>query len=73
MSSIYLIVVMLHLPGANAPSTELAREWTTASSASVCQARADKLAEQERAKQAAVIERMKARVSGLCVKQGETT
>ena len=71
--SIYLIVVMLTLPGNNAPSTELTREWTTASSASVCQARADVLAEQERAKQAAVIDRMKARVSGLCVKQGETT
>ena len=71
--SIYLIVVMLTLPGQNAPSTELTREWTTASSAAVCQARADVLAGQERAKQSAVIERMKASVKGVCVKQGETT
>ena len=73
MSSIYLIVVMLTLPGPSAPSTELAREWTVASSAAVCQARADVLAEQERAKQAGVIERLKASVKGVCVKQGETT
>lgn len=73
MSSIYLIVVMLHLPGSNAPSTELAREWMTASSAAVCQERADKLAALERAKQAGTIERMKAIVTGQCHRQGALT
>ena len=71
--SIYLIVVMLTLPGPSAPSTELAREWTTASSLAVCQQRADKLAADERAKQAPAIARMKARVAGLCVRQGLPT
>ena len=73
MSDVYLIVVMLILPGPNAPSTQLAHEWTTASTPAVCQTQADKAAARELAKSAPIVQRLGARVVGLCIKQGETS
>ena len=70
--SAYLILVMMILPG-DSGRTELGRQWTSASSASVCQREADRLAEQLRAANAPTVARLGARVVGSCVLQGELT
>ena len=70
--SIYLILVVLTLPGPNPPTQEMAREWVTASTDSVCQVRADKLATEQRQKHADILQRLQAKVVGVCVRQGAT-
>lgn len=67
----YLVIVLLVLPGQDAPRQELQRQLISASSQSVCQAHADKLAEEQRRHHAEVLQRLKARVHGVCVQQGE--
>lgn len=67
----YLVIVLLVMPGQDAPRQELQRQLISASSQSVCQAHADKLAEEQRRHHAAVLQRLKARVHGVCVQQGE--
>jgi hypothetical protein len=54
---IYVILVMLLLPGKGAPRVELKREFVTASSFSVCQTRADTLADEQRQLNAEVIKK----------------
>lgn len=69
--SVYLVIVALLLPGDQ--SQELTRVWTTASSASVCQRHADKLADEQRQLHADTVRRLGAKVSGACVFQGALT
>ena len=71
--SIYLISIYLMLPGQAAPAQELQRHLLTASSASVCQFHADKMAEQQRAANYATVDRLRATVVGVCVQKGTTT
>ena len=73
--SIYLIIVLLTLPaqqGQAGPVTELHREFITASSDSVCQAHAEKRAEEQRQRYADSVRRLQAKVAGVCVLQGGT-
>lgn len=71
--TVYLVTVVVVLPGPNAPRQELAREWITASSASVCIAHAAKLAAQQLEQHADTVKRLGATVRGLCHLQGEQT
>lgn len=70
---ILVILVMLVMQGQPEVRIELGRQWTIASSASVCQREADRLAEQLRAANAPTVARLGARVVGSCVLQGELT
>ena len=69
----YLTVVTLTLPvSAGRPHetrTELHREFITASTASVCQAHADKRADEMRRQHAATVKRLNASVAGACLRQ----
>jgi hypothetical protein len=69
---IYLILVMLVLPGPSAPKQELQRHMITASSYSSCQVHADKLAEEQRRLNEAVIRQQGSKVIGRCYAQGVT-
>lgn len=69
----YLVVVILTLPGERAPMTELAREWITASSSRVCEAHAAQMAERQAQQHADTVRRLGARVRGLCIYQGAPT
>jgi hypothetical protein len=66
--NIFLVLVVLSVPGQQGHelTAELHREYITASSAKVCQAHAEKRAQEQRAKV------VKGRVTGLCVHQGES-
>jgi len=65
--SIFLVLILVAVPGYGGELTaEIHREFITASSAKVCQAHADKRAEEQRAKQ-----QVKGRVFGVCVLRGE--
>jgi len=69
--SVYLVIVALLLPGDQ--QQELARVFVTASSASMCQRHADKLADEQRLANADTVRRLSAKVSGACVYQGAMT
>ena len=74
--SIYLVLVLLTMPasqGQPGATIELHREFITASSDSVCQAHADKHAEEQRQRYAGNVRRLNASVAGSCAKQlGQT-
>ena len=67
----WIVLVVLTLPGG--AQTKLVEEWISASSASVCQAYADKLADVQRAKAADAVRRLGATVVGACLHQGALT
>lgn len=69
----YLVLIVLVLPGQDAPRQELQRQLISASSQSVCQAHADKLAEEQRRHHAEIVRRLQASVRGVCVQQGGAT
>lgn len=69
----YLVVVLFTLPGPDAPVQELYRELASASSDAVCQAHADKLAAQQRAKYADALRKLRASVHGACIPMGSLT
>lgn len=69
----YLVVVLFTLPGPGAPVQELHRELVSASTEAVCQAHADKLAAQQRAKFADAVRKLRAGVHGVCIHLGEMT
>lgn len=69
--SIYVILVVLMLPGQAEPARLLATEWMTASTPAVCQQRANKLADDQRQQWADTVRRMGATVQGVCRLQGQ--
>ena len=68
--NIYLVLVLLIMPGKDAPQQELQRQMISASSDSVCQAHANKLADGQRARNAGFVRTSGARIVGQCVKKG---
>lgn len=70
---IYLILVMLVLPGAQPAKVELHREFITASSFSVCQTHADKRADEQKKLNEETIKKQEAKVFGRCYSQGTMT
>jgi hypothetical protein len=67
----YLVTVLYLAPapaGQPEPQTTLAREVISASSAAVCQAHADKLADKRRAADAETLRRFGGRIVGECKK-----
>ncbi len=72
--SAYLIVVLLLVPADGSPlGTELHQELVSASSAEVCQRRADALAAEQRRKHAEEVRRLRGRVVGECRRLGSMT
>ena len=71
--NIYLVLVLLVMPGKDAPQQELQRQMISASSDSVCQAHANKLADGQRARNADFIRTSGALIVGRCVNKGPLT
>lgn len=71
--SVYLVIVLIVLPGPNAPQQELARQMMTASSPRVCQEHADKAAAKLREQNAETVRRLNATVRATCYHQGEVS
>ncbi len=71
--SAYLVVILLMLLGTQGHALELHRELMSASSAAVCQAHADRLADQQRYLHAEAVRRLQGKVAGICLRQGALT
>jgi hypothetical protein len=72
--NIFVVLVVLLIPGK--PGTTdmeqvMFREWITASGQASCQKHADTRADEQRAKKAADVERLRARVVGVCIQHKE--
>ncbi len=67
---VYLVTVVITLPGKDAPQVEVTRHLMTASSAAVCKTHAEALAERIRQLNAESVKRMGATVRGKCELQG---
>lgn len=65
-----VLVVLLVMPGKDAPQQELQRQMISASSDSVCQQHAEKLANGQRASNANFLRASGARIFGQCVNKG---
>ncbi len=66
----YLILVLLVMPGRDAPMQELQRQMISASSDLSCQAHANKMADAQRTRNAEFIRITGARVVGQCINKG---
>lgn len=65
--NMFLILVVLVIPSRQGDLEQVVhRELITASTATVCQQHADKLADEQREKRAADVQRLRARVVGVC-------
>ena len=69
--TIYLILILLTVPGQTEPAQIVPAAWITASSAAVCQRTADAEAEAYQAKHADTVRRLGAKVTGKCERRGE--
>jgi len=68
--NIYLVLVLLIMPGKDAPQQELQRQMISASSDGVCQQHADKLANGQRASNANFLRASGAMIVGRCINKG---